>query len=124
MRILLVEDDPSLASGIRMALKPEHYTVDHLTDGDTALVALQNEPFDAVILDLGLPKMHGLEVLKKLRSRGSALPVLILTARDALQDRVQGLDWGADDYMVKPFELPELLARLRARIELSLAPAK
>ena len=70
MRILLVEDDPSLASGIRMALKPEHYTVDHLTDGDTALVALQNEPFDAVILDLGLPTMDGIELLQTLRRQG------------------------------------------------------
>ncbi|SDK65092.1 response regulator [Billgrantia gudaonensis] len=120
MRILLVEDDPSLASGIRLALKPEHYTVDHLADGDTALAALQgDEPFDAVVLDLGLPGLDGMQVLEAIRQRGNRVPVLVLTARDAVDDRIAGLDVGADDYMVKPFEVAELKARLRALLRRS-----
>ncbi|PJX14788.1 DNA-binding response regulator [Halomonas sp. 141] len=119
MRILLVEDDPSLASGIRMALKPEHYTVDHLTDGDTALIALQNEPFDAAILDLGLPTMDGIELLQTLRRQGHQVPILVLTARDAVESRIAGLDAGADDYLTKPFEVDELKARLRALLRRS-----
>ncbi|WP_252107895.1 MULTISPECIES: response regulator transcription factor [unclassified Halomonas] len=115
MRILLVEDDPSLASGIRLALKPEHYTVDHLSDGATALNALkEKEPFDAVILDLGLPGMDGMTVLNAARRHGSQVPILVLTARDAVNDRIAGLDAGADDYLTKPFEVAELKARLRA----------
>lgn len=119
MRILLVEDDPSLASGIRIALKPEHYTVDHLTDGDTALTALQNEPFDAVILDLGLPTVDGIDVLHAIRRHGSQVPILVLTARDAVDNRIEGLDAGADDYLTKPFEVDELKARLRALLRRS-----
>lgn len=120
MRILLVEDDPSLASGIRLALKPEHYTVDHLSDGATALNALkEGEPFDAVILDLGLPRMDGMEVLNAVRRHGSRVPILVLTARDAVDDRIAGLDAGADDYLTKPFEVAELKARLRALLRRS-----
>lgn len=115
MRILLVEDDPSLASGIRLALKPEHYTVDILADGASALAALQDqEPFDAVILDLGLPRLDGLRVLERLRRAGNRVPVLVLTARDGVEDRIQGLDAGADDYLTKPFAMAELKARIRA----------
>lgn len=120
MRILLVEDDPSLASGIRLALKPEHYTVDHLADGNAALNALHgDEPFDAVILDLGLPGLDGMRVLEGTRRRGNRVPVLVLTARDAVDDRIAGLDAGADDYLVKPFEVAELKARLRALLRRS-----
>ncbi|MFN2332644.1 MAG: response regulator [Halomonas sp.] len=120
MRILLVEDDPSLASGIRLALKPEHFTVDHLADGATALIALQgDEPFDAVILDLGLPGLDGMRVLEAVRRGGNRVPVLVLTARDAVEDRIAGLDAGADDYLVKPFEVAELKARLRALLRRS-----
>ncbi|NYT71856.1 response regulator transcription factor [Halomonas sp. QX-2] len=120
MRILLVEDDPSLASGIRLALKPEHYTVDHLSDGATALNALkEGEPFDAVILDLGLPRMDGMTVLNAVRRHGSQVPILVLTARDAVDDRIAGLDAGADDYLTKPFEVAELKARLRALLRRS-----
>lgn len=120
MRILLVEDDPSLASGIRLALKPEHYTVDHLADGTAALNALHgDEPFDAVILDLGLPGLDGMRVLESARRRGNRVPMLVLTARDAVDDRIAGLDAGADDYLVKPFEVAELKARLRALLRRS-----
>ncbi|TDB04684.1 response regulator [Halomonas marinisediminis] len=120
MRILLVEDDPSLVSGIRLALKTEHYTVDHLADGTLALAALQNnDPFDAVILDLGLPGLDGIRVLKATRLGGNRVPVLVLTARDAVDDRIEGLDAGADDYLVKPFEVAELKARLRALLRRS-----
>ncbi|MFW3615587.1 response regulator [Billgrantia antri] len=120
MRILLVEDDPSLASGIRLALKPEHYTVDHLADGTAALNALHgDEPFNAVILDLGLPGLDGMRVLESARRRGNRVPVLVLTARDAVDDRIAGLDAGADDYLVKPFEVAELKARLRALLRRS-----
>lgn len=120
MRILLVEDDPSLASGIHLALKPEHYTVDHLADGAQALSALQgDEPFAAVILDLGLPGLDGMQVLEAIRRRGNPLPVLVLTARDAVDDRIAGLDAGADDYLIKPFEVAELKARLRALLRRS-----
>ncbi|MCP1315236.1 MULTISPECIES: response regulator transcription factor [unclassified Halomonas] len=119
MRILLVEDDPSLASGIRLALKPEHYTVDHLTSGVEALNALKNEPFDAVILDLGLPRVDGMEVLETVRRQGNRVPILVLTARDDVDSRIAGLDAGADDYLTKPFEVDELKARLRALLRRS-----
>lgn len=120
MRILLVEDDPSLAAGIRLALKPEHYTVDLLADGRSALAALKSEePFDAVILDLGLPGLDGLQVLEAVRRHGNRVPVLVLTARDAIDDRIRGLDAGADDYLIKPFEVAELKARLRALLRRS-----
>lgn len=119
MRILLVEDDPSLASGIRLALKPEHYIVDHLTDGASALNALKTEPFNAVILDLGLPRVDGMEVLNAVRRHGNQVPILVLTARDAVDNRIAGLDAGADDYLTKPFEVDELKARLRALLRRS-----
>ena len=114
MRILLVEDDRPLGEGIRTALKPEGYTVDWLQDGASALHALSHESFDLAILDLGLPRLDGLEVLKRLRAAANAVPVLVLTARDATTDRIAGLDAGADDYLVKPFVVDELKARLRA----------
>lgn len=119
MRVLLVEDDQDLGEGIRVALKPEHYTVDWLQDGRSALHALTHESFDIAILDLGLPRMDGLEVLRALRAAGNPLPVLVLTARDATADRIAGLDAGADDYLVKPFDVAELKARLRALLRRS-----
>ncbi|MDI4638843.1 MULTISPECIES: response regulator [Halomonadaceae] len=120
MRVLLVEDDPSLASGIRLALKSEHYTVDVLGDGRSALATLNDgEPFDVVILDLGLPKLDGMSLLKQLRGRDNPVPVLVLTARDGIEDRINGLDAGADDYLIKPFEVAELKARLRALLRRS-----
>jgi two-component system, OmpR family, response regulator len=121
MRLLLVEDDVMVASGIKLGLSGAGYAVDWVGSGERALEAVQKESFDAAIVDLGLPKMDGLELTQTLRKSGHSLPILILTARDALQDRVQGLDYGADDYMVKPFELPELLARLRALLRRSQA---
>ncbi|MNO86965.1 Transcriptional regulatory protein QseB [compost metagenome] len=114
MRLLLIEDDVALGEGIHQALSREGYTVDWLQDGSSALHSLLSETFDLAVLDLGLPRLDGLEVLRRLRQSGSALPVLILTARDATEDRIAGLDAGADDYLVKPFDLNELKARLRA----------
>ena len=119
MRLLLVEDDPALGEGIRVALKPEGYTVDWVQDGRSALHALTHERFDLAILDLGLPDMDGLDVLRRLRECQQAVPVLVLTARDATSDRIQGLDAGADDYLIKPFEVGELTARLRALLRRS-----
>lgn len=114
MRLLLVEDDELLGDGLRIGLKQSGYTVEWLKDGVSAEQALQQEHFDLVVLDLGLPRQSGLEVLKNLRKSGNTVPVLILTARDSVEDRVQGLDFGGDDYLVKPFDLDELCARLRA----------
>ncbi len=119
MRILLVEDDLALGEGIRTALKPEGYTVDWLQDGVSALHALSHERFELVILDLGLPRMDGLQLLKQLRGAANPLPVLVLTARDATADRIAGLDAGADDYLTKPFDVAELKARLRALLRRS-----
>ena len=116
MRILLVEDDQALGEGIRTALKPEGYTVDWLQDGASALHALSHESFELAILDLGLPRMDGLQVLKHLRANANPVPVLILTARDATSDRIAGLDAGADDYLSKPFGIGELHARLRVAL--------
>lgn len=113
MRVLLVEDDPSLGDGIKTALVREGYAVDWLRRGGDALAAFRAEPFSLVVLDLGLPDIDGLDVLAELRRR-SAVPVVILTARDAVTSRVMGLDAGADDYLLKPFDLQELLARMRA----------
>ena len=114
MRILLVEDDESIASGLMLALGRAHHRVEWIANGQQAGALLDTESFDLVILDLGLPGKDGFEVLKQLRGAGSLSNVLILSARDATRDRVQGLDLGADDYLVKPFELDELLARVRA----------
>jgi len=114
MRILLVEDDPLLGDGLAAGLRQAGFAVDWLKDGDSALAALKSERFDLAVLDLGLPKRDGMEVLRRLRSDGSAMPVLILTARDATSDKIAGLDGGADDYLVKPVDLDELAARIRA----------
>ena len=114
MRLLLVEDDAMIGEAIRTGLKREGFAVDWVRDGEAAETALRSEPFDVLLLDLGLPRKSGLAVLTGLRARGDALPVIILTARDAVSDRVQGLDAGADDYLVKPFDLDELAARIRA----------
>lgn len=114
MRLLLVEDDELLGDGIRSRLTQDGYTVDWVRDGRAASAVLRHETFGLVVLDLGLPYRSGLDVLRELRGDGKTVPVLILTARDAVEDRVAGLDAGADDYVIKPFDLPELLARLRA----------
>jgi two-component system response regulator MprA len=114
VRILVVEDDPAVSGSLDRALRLEGYQVDRAGSGGGALESLALNPPDAVILDLGLPDMDGLEVCRRLRAAGNDTPVLMLTARDAVNDRVQGLDAGADDYLVKPFALAELLARLRA----------
>jgi two-component system OmpR family response regulator len=116
MRILLVEDDPMIGEALCVALRDAAYAVDWVQDGEAAIRVLSNQEHQAVLLDLGLPKLDGLAVLKKIRSNGSTLPVIIMTARDQIEDRVKGLDWGADDYLVKPFDINELLARLRATL--------
>ena len=114
MRILIAEDDQVLADGLLRALRNAGYAVDQVSSGTEADAALALHEFDCLILDLGLPKLHGLEVLRKLRARGSSVPVLILTAADSVEQRVKGLDLGADGYMAKPFSLQELEARVRA----------
>jgi len=114
MRILLVEDDVMIGESLRSALRQESCAVDWVRDGRAADAALSTETFDLVLLDLGLPQRDGLDVLRTLRGRGDKTPAIILTARDAVADRVRGLDAGADDYVVKPFELDELTARMRA----------
>lgn len=116
MRILLVEDDRMLGDGLQAGLTQAGYAVDWLRDGEAAVTALSTESFAAVVLDLGLPKRDGLSVLQWLRGRHDATPVLILTARDQLEDKVRGLDLGADDYVLKPFDLDEITARLRALV--------
>ena len=113
MQILLVEDDQSLANGLCKALRNEGFVTNHLAEGKAALHVVDVDPPDIVVLDLGLPDIDGLEVLKAIRRRDPALPVLILTARSSVDARVSGLDGGADDYLPKPFETPELIARLR-----------
>ena len=124
MRILLVEDDEALGEGIRVALKPEGYTVDWAHDGASALHALTHEDFGLAVLDLGLPRMDGLEVLQRLRAGANGIPVLVLTARDSTADRIAGLDAGADDYLVKPFDVDELKARIRALLRRSFSRAQ
>lgn len=124
MRILLVEDDALLGDGIHAGLKLADHATDWVRDGEAARMALLDHPYDACVLDLGLPKCDGLGVLKELRDRGSLLPVLILTARDSSSDKIAGLDAGADDYLTKPFDLQELLARLRALVRRAAGEAR
>lgn len=119
MRILLVEDDRLLGDGLKAGLGQAGFSVDWARDGAAAELALKAEPYAAVVLDLGLPRLPGMDVLRRLRASGGKVPVLILTARDALEDRVSGLDGGADDYVVKPVDLAELAARLRALVRRS-----
>lgn len=114
MRILLVEDDLMIGAAIEQALKDVAYAVDWVVDGETAVRAAKTETYELILLDLGLPEIGGLEVLRQLRSTKDGLPVIVVTARDEIDDRVAGLDHGADDYLVKPFEIRELLARIRA----------
>ena len=116
MRVLVVEDEPDLRSVLARSLREDGYAVDTAADGADGLWKTRNASYDAVILDLMLPRMDGLTVLEEIRRAKLSVPVLVLTARDALRDRVRGLDGGADDYLTKPFELPELAARLRALI--------
>ena len=113
MQILLVEDDISLADGLQQALNREGITVNHVAKGKEAIYVVETFPPDIVLLDLGLPDMDGLEVIKALRRKKLTTPILILTARSSVEDTVSGLDCGADDYLAKPFEIPELLARIR-----------
>ena len=121
MRILLVEDDATVAAGIVEGLARSSMAVDHVGRAELAETALATTAYDLAIVDLGLPSMDGLELIRRVRRRQMGLPILILTARDGLEDRVRGLDIGADDYLVKPFLLPELQARLRALIRRSQA---
>ena len=114
MRILLVEDDLILGEGVKKAIERQGYSVDWLTDGNQAIDAICHEAFNLVVLDLGLPGRDGIDVIHRARSRGVVTPILVLTARDTLSSRVDGLDAGADDYLIKPFELEELKARIRA----------
>ncbi|UCV00099.1 response regulator transcription factor [Acidovorax radicis] len=114
MRLLLVEDDPMIGEAVQDLLRAEHYAVDWARDGEAADTALRTQPYDLVLLDLGLPKRDGLAVLRDLRARKNRTPVLVATARDAVAQRIEGLDAGADDYVLKPYDLDELLARIRA----------
>ena len=116
MRILLVEDDLMIGEAVSVALKDAAYAVDWVKDGATADRVLEDVEYQAVLLDLGLPKRDGLEVLRRLRQAGNTVPVIVITARDSVDDRIKGLDFGADDYLVKPFNLNEMLARFRAII--------
>lgn len=116
MRILLVEDDLMIGEAVSVALRDAAYAVDWVKDGATADRVLESAEYQAVLLDLGLPKRDGLEVLRRLRQAGDTVPVIVITARDSVDDRIKGLDFGADDYLVKPFNLNEMLARLRAII--------
>lgn len=119
MRVLVVEDDPLLGDALRVGLAQAGFAADWVRDGRAGLVAAASEPFAALVLDLGLPELSGLELLRRLRADRNAVPVLILTARDAIADRIAGLDAGADDYLVKPVDLGELAARLRALVRRS-----
>jgi DNA-binding response OmpR family regulator len=119
MRILVVEDDPLLGDALQVGLRQRGFEADWVRDGVAAQLALAGEPFAAAVLDLGLPRLDGIELLRRERTRGSRTPVLVLTARDAVDERVRGLDSGADDYVVKPVDLDELAARLRALVRRS-----
>jgi DNA-binding response OmpR family regulator len=119
MRVLVVEDDPLVGDGIRRALNGGGFAADLVSSAEAAKSALDTESFDMVIADIGLPRQDGLQLVRSLRSRGQVIPILILTARDGLEDRVTALDLGADDYLTKPFQVPELLARCRALIRRS-----
>ncbi|GAC1627791.1 MAG: response regulator transcription factor [Bradyrhizobium sp.] len=114
MRVLLIEDDRMVGAAVKQALKDAAYAVDWVTDGETAIQAAENEAYEVALLDLGLPLTDGREVLRRIRGLGRKLPVIIVTARDGVDDLIDGLDLGADDYLVKPFEIRELLARMRA----------
>jgi two-component system response regulator QseB len=114
MRVLLVEDDGMIAQGLQTALRQAGFAVDLMRNGKTAAAALQTSVFDVVLLDLGLPDRDGIDVLREVRKRGNATPVIILTARDEIHHRIAGLDAGADDYIVKPFDLDEVMARMRS----------
>jgi DNA-binding response OmpR family regulator len=116
MRLLLVEDDTMIGESVLDLLRAEHHAVDWVKDGETADAALQTQAYDLVLLDLGLPRKDGLSVLRALRARKTRTPVLIATARDSVQQRIEGLDAGADDYVLKPYDLDELLARIRALV--------
>ena len=122
MRLLLVEDDALLADGLQRALRAEGYTVDHIDRGDLVMPALEDGGFALVLLDLGLPGLEGLAALKALRQQDKQSPVIIISAKDALEDRISGLDSGADDYLVKPLSSMELIARIRARLRRREAP--
>ncbi len=126
MRVLLVEDDELLGDGIRTGLKHYGHTIDWVKDGKSAndVLSTSYENFDIIVLDLGLPKLSGLDVLRRLRERNSSTPVIILTARETIEDRIKGLDAGADDYIAKPFDLDELCARMRALQRRSKSRAK
>lgn len=124
MRLLLVEDDAMIGDAVLDALRADHYAVDWVRDGAMADTALRTGSYDLVVLDLGLPRRDGLEVLRALRARQVTTPVLITTARDAVGDRIAGLDAGADDYVLKPFDVDELLARIRALIRRSAGSAQ
>src|SRR5438309_574517 len=122
MRILLVEDDPQLGATLARGLREKSYAVDLITDGARAVAEAASIDYDALVLDVMLPSMNGFEIARGLRARGSMVPILMLTARDQVRDRVEGLDAGADDYLVKPFAFAELLARLRALLRRRGAP--
>jgi two-component system OmpR family response regulator/two-component system response regulator QseB len=124
MRLLLVEDDDMLGESLKKALERHAYGVDWVRDGESANLALRDSPYSAVVLDINLPKVSGIEVVKELRRRKNLTPVLLLTARDMPQQKVEGLDAGADDYLIKPFDLDELLARMRALIRRSAGRAE
>lgn len=124
MRVLLVEDDELLGDGVRAGLTQYGYTVDWVKDGSAAQQVVLTETFDLIVLDLGLPKRSGLDVLKNIRAKNITIPVVILTARESIEDRVKGLDAGADDYITKPFDLDELCARIRALRRRTAARAK
>jgi DNA-binding response OmpR family regulator len=119
MRVLIVEDDPLVADGVKLGLEQTGFVADTVSCAELAESCLRQESFDLAIVDLGLPKVDGLELIRRVRRHGLVLPVLILTARDSLEERVDGFEFGADDFMVKPFQLPELVARVRALIRRS-----